>query len=260
MEKDIRARMILHTDQNEVWVYSNYEGLNKLTLYDEHFVEKKTLSLNDITLSDIALTSSQDIIATETGYCKQGLVKISTWGKRNTIGLNRISTLCSTSSLLPWGICINNRQQIIVGLQAGWRKYPIKLVIYSPDGSTVLREIETPAFRSGITNMKQNGNGDYLVADFYSLRCIGSKGGYKWGYHLEGIASVSGIACDKYNNIIIAEYRNDKISLLSSKGKLVTILLTQEDGIRNPRSLSIDKYGQLWIGQDHSLKVVKYLI
>ena len=68
------------------------------------------------------------------------------------------------------------------------------------------------------------------------------------------------MVCDKYNNVIIAEYLSNKIHLLSSEGKLVTTLLTGQDGIREPWSLSIDRHGQLWIGQEDSIKVVKYYL
>ena len=67
------------------------------------------------------------------------------------------------------------------------------------------------------------------------------------------------MVCDKYNNIIIANCENDKIHLLSSEGKLVTTMLTAKDGIRWPHSLSIDRHGQLLIGQKESIKVVRYL-
>ena len=250
MERNIRADRVLHTDHNQLWVY-NYEfrKTNKLTLYDEHFVERKSLILTDH-LYDMALSASQDIITTN---YNDRVVKISPTGS--------VSTLCSTAPLHPRGICINNRQQVVVGLETGFGRPPYKLAIYSAGGSIVLQEIENdeddrPLFRRCITQVKQNRNGDYVVAERNRILCVSSQGRFRWDYSA-GISFVFGMVCDKYDNVIIAEHYY-KIHLLSSERKLLTTLLTHEDGLRNPRSLSIDRHGQLWIGQDNGpLKVVK---
>ena len=251
MERDIAVHSVLNTDQNNLWVY--YED-NTLKLYDEQLEEKKKtkkLSVNS-TLQDMVLTASGDIIATDWDHTR--LVQISPSGN--------ISTLCSTESLYPSGICLNNRGHIVVGVDAASGKRPIKLSIYSSDGSAVLQEIENgedgkPLFRRGINQVKQNGRGDYVVADGDRIVCVSSEGRFRWDYNV--VIYIRRIVCDKYDNVIIAENLSNKIILLSSEGKLVTTLLTAEDGLCYPRSLSIDRHGQLWIGQATSLKVVKYL-
>ena len=248
-EWDINAYIVLHTDQNDVWVY---DGDTTLTLYDEQLVEKKTLKAFS-NLYDMVLTASQDIIATDRNNC---LVKIPPSGD--------VSTLCSTAS--PTGICINNRGHIVVGLHTdqgdALETSPYKLAIYSSDGSAVLQEIENdedgkPLFRGVINQVKQNGNGDYVVAEDGRVVCVSSEGRFKWDYTVG--KGIHGMVCDKCDNVIIAEYINHKIRLLSSEGKLVTTLLSAEDGISYPLSLSIDRHGQLWIGQYRTLKVVKYI-
>ena len=126
----------------------------------------------------------------------------------------------------------NSAGQIVTALQAGWGKPPIKLAIYSSDGSTVLREIENdedgePLFRTGIIDdirhVKQNGNGDYVVVEKGMIVCVSSEGRFRWEYRV-GL-EIYGMVCD---------------------------------GISWTRSLSIDRHGQLWIGQEYRLKVVKY--
>ena len=179
MERDIKADIVLHTDQNNLWVNN---GGYKLTLYDEQLVEKKTLNLN-CKLYDMVLTAFQDIIATDTDNAR--LVKISTPGDAN------ISTLCSTAPLNPRGICFNNRGHIVVGMHAGFGTHPIKLSIYSSNGSTVLQEIENdedgkPLFKKEITQVKQNGNRDYVVADWHMIVCVSSKGRFRWDYSVGG--------------------------------------------------------------------------
>ena len=99
-----------------------------------------------------------------------------------------------------------------------------------------------------------------MVADWNMIVCVSSEGQFRWDFSAETSPLIYDMVCDKYDNVIIAEYYSNNICLLNSEGKLVTTLLTHEDGLRNPRSLSIDRHGQLWIGQDNGpLKVVKYL-
>ena len=249
MEHDIKADRVTHTDQNDVWVY---DWGKTLTLYNERFVEKKKLLLSS-SLEDMVLTASHDIIATD--YDNKRLIKISPAGY--------VSTLCSTAPLKPRGICINNRGHIVVGGKAvSLRAWPIKLVIYFSDGSAVLQKIENdehgkPLFIDRITQVKQNGKGDYVVADDGRVVCVNSWGRFRWDYNV-GLLDIYGIICDRYDNVIIAEYLN-KILLLSSEGKLVTTLLTRDNGIYHPWSLSIDTHGQLWIAQEKGVKVFKYL-
>ena len=251
----IKQDIILHTDQNDVWVY---DGVQTLTLYDQQLVKKKTTLSLTFNLYDMTLTASKDILATN--YNNKCVVKISPFGD--------VITLFSTAPLAPCGICINNRGNIVIGLQDVWAMTTFlgayKLVVFSPDGSAILQEIKDgadgkPLFREEIRQVKQNGNGDYMVSERYRIVCVSSEGQFRWDYIVESLSMICGMVCDKYDNVIIAEFWNNKILLLSSEGKLVTTLLTEEGGIRNPRSLSLDRHGHLWIGQDKSLEVVNYL-
>ena len=247
MKKDISAHRIIHTDQIDVWVY---DGRNKLILYDEHFRVRKTVRLPS-TLFGMTMTASKYIIATD--YDNECLINISPSGD--------VNTLCSTAPLTPLGICCNDRGNIVVGMTADWETPPFKLAIYSPDGSTLLQEIENdddgkPLFRKGATRVKQSGNGDYVVADWDRVVCVSNEGKLRWDYRV-GPSGIYGMVCDKYDNVIIAE--NYSIHLLSSEGKLVTTLLTAENGISFLWAMSIDRHGQLWIGKKSSIRVIKYL-
>ena len=248
MEREIRAQKVLNTEQSDVLVCVPWK--NTMTWYDEYLVEKKTFSL-PISLYDIVLTSSQEIIATDRNMKK--IVKISQSGS--------IKTIQVTAPLEPCGICINNRHEIVVGLRTGYGKYPLKLAIYPTDFSDVLFEIENdeegkPLFRYSLNEVKQNRSGDYVVADEIRVVCVSSKGRFRWDYR-DKSAGIFALVCDKYDNVIIAlDYRNCKICLLNSDGDLVTTLLTGED---YTYSLTIDRNGHLWIGQNRNIKVVKYL-
>ena len=228
-----------------------------LTLYNENIDRIKTVPM-EFKIRDMALASTNDIIVSD--FENKRLVRIFHSGG--------VTKLCSTRELEPWGLCINDKQQIVVGLRRGHKTQPIKLSVYSSDGSALLQEMEKdksgkPLFTKAIYQVKQNGNGDHVVADYDRIVCVSREGEYRWEYQVEGsgewIPQVIGMVCDRYNNIIIAEWGNDKIRLLDSEGKLVTTLMTRGDGIIDPLSLAIDKQGHLWIGQSGNLKVVKYI-
>ena len=248
MEREIRAHKVLHTEQSEVVVCVPLK--NTMAWYDEHLVEKKIFSL-PISLYDIVLTPSQEIIATDRNMKK--IVKISPSGSFKTIQV--------TAPLEPCGICINSKHEIVVGLRTCYGKYPLKLAIYSSDYTDVLYEIENdeegkPLFSYSLNEVKQNRSGDYVVADEIRVVCVTNKGRFRWEYH-DKSAGIFALVCDKYDNVIIAlDYRNCKICLLNSEGYLVTTLLTGED---YTYSLTIARNGHLWIGQNRNIKVVKYL-
>ena len=251
---EIRSDNLVHT-KHGVWI--NDKMRKGLTLYSDNFELVKNVSLQ-FPLFDIASTAGDDIVATE--FTNKRVIRVSSSGTT--------TALRQTGQLEPWGICVNNKQQIVVGLRKGHGQPPIKMVVYSTDGSMILQEIEKdksgkPLFTKSIYQVKQNINGDYIAADTNIIVCVTEEGVYKWEYKVQKEGEippyVAGIVCDKYGNIIIAEFNNDKLSLLDGEGALVTTLMTRDDGVYDPWSLTIDGEGLLWIGQLGNVKVVTYI-
>ena len=251
---DVKSHTIVHTNYG-VWI-QNWNSKD-LTLYNENIDRIKTVILW-FKMGDIALTNTNEIIGSDVN--NKRLVRISRSGN--------VITLCSTRVMEPCGLCINDKQQIVVGLRRRFKTQPIKLAVYSSDGSAILQEIEKdksgkPLFTHAIYQVKQTRNGDYVVAAGDRIVCVSREGVYRWEYHVKQSGGLNpcvyGMVCDRYHNIIIAEVGNDKISLLDSEGKLITTLMTEKDGISIPYSLAIDKMGCLWIGQNQNIKVITYI-
>ena len=244
-----RVDTLLHNIQNDFLV--NTPSTKTISIYDENIKQKKSFTL-DFAIYNMTLTSSEDILATE--VIKKRVIRIGSSGS--------VSTVCSTAPLSPWGVCVNDRQQIVVGVRAAYNKPPIKLVVYAPDRSAVVQEIEKDEtgknlFTKGIYQVKQKDNGDHVVSDDARIVCVNRKGEYRWEHRVND--SCYGLVCDQYDNTLVAEYDKYIVHLLSNDGKLIEILLTKEDGIRKPYTLSIDKIGYLWIGQDKNINVFRYL-
>ena len=246
-----RADTLRHTNTG-MWVNS---GSNmSLKLYDENINEmkqKNSVKLN-FHITDMALDSLENIIATDAR--NKRVIRIDLLGEFNTV--------CSTAPLVPRGVCINNWQQIVVGVGTSDGKPPVELLVYSTDLKKIEKEIETvgsgnPLFTGGIFQVKQMEKGDYVISHFRSIVCLSLEGIHRWEYRLQCICY--GLVCDQYDNIIAADHMDHTVHLLNCDGMLIKTLLTREDGIYYPYCLSIDKHGYLWIGQDKNLKVIQYL-
>ena len=243
---------MLHYNNSDILGHAS----TKLTLYNTDLTKKITSQL-ELRVGDMALLPSQEIIATD-------------WDIKRFLKMSRdITEQFGTGTLKPRGICVNNSQQTVVGLEAGFRLPPIKLAIYSFDGSTLHGEIEyddngKQLFMKGINQVKQNRSGHYVVADIDRVVCVSKERRIMWAYKVEEfkdeLAPIQSIAIDQCDNTIIAECTNNQITLLDSDGHLARTLLTLEDGIARPWSLSIDNKGLLYIGQEcKRLIIVKYL-
>ena len=245
------ADCLFRTDKSKIHGYCDND--KKITIYNEYFKPCETIQL-DFEVFDMSCSSNQDIIATDWNGCR--VIEISRSGKTNI--------LVETSPLKPGGMCINDNGNIVVGLCAGYGILPIKLVVYSANFG-VLQEIEhdaarEPLFTNKILQVKQNGNGDYIVSDDYRIICISRGGELRWEYMIDFVFDdVCGVVCDKYDNIIISHRLSFTISVLDSEGSHISTLMTKKDGILYPKALAIDSNGRLWIGHYDKVKVVKYI-
>ena len=234
-------------EDNEMHAYCENE--KTITIYNEDFEIKYAIDL-DIKVVDLSYSPSHGIISTDWDSCR--IMKISSFGD--------VESLFETWPLKPGGLCINDKEDIVVGMHDEFET-PLNLTIYSGYDYHMVQEIarnteDKPLFTLAISQLKQNGNGDYIVSDFNRLVSVSRYGQYRWEYCLYHDC-VFGIACDKYDNIIITQ--SNAISLLDSDGFLISSILTTEDGISNPVALAIDSKGRMWIALDDEIKVMKYI-
>ena len=241
------APLLLYTDKQLL----TYE-FRRIIIYNKDNKVKKKIKTK-FWVNDMVQTPSKDIIVTDNDNMR--LVKISRTG--------RITTLCKTHRFTPNGLCINDRQQIVVGLNAGYATPPIRLVVYSLNGSTAIQVIEkdtdeNPLFTREITNVKQNVNGDYVVSDRNRLVCVSREGHYQWE-NVIGCDDIHGLACDRHGNVLASDCYNNRAVLLDSDGTLVRTLLTAVDDMMYPQALVLGRDGELLVGQKINVKVFKYL-
>ena len=100
-----RIDTILHNTQNDVLV--NIPSTHTISIYDESMKKTKSFEIH-YRIYDMALTPTEDIIASDAD--NKLVVRIDRSGS--------VSTVCSTAPMEPWGVCVNDKQQIVVGVRA----------------------------------------------------------------------------------------------------------------------------------------------
>lgn len=116
----------------------------------------------------------------------------------------------------------------------------------------------------------ENVNGDICVTDKTSMGSgrvvvLDSTGTLKFIYDARSLTrqerpfSPSGIVCDNYGRLLIADTNNHCVHIVDKYGQFASFLLRKEDGITCPTSLVLDK-GQLWLGNENGqIKIYQYL-
>ena len=243
--RDRGAAGIVHTRTDDFWI-NNRQKPSTLSLFSYNFNLLKEIEM-DFTIEGIVLTNADGMLATDANG--ERVVKISNEGLTNT--------LLNTAPLYPCGMCIYDQQEAVVALSKG---KTFSLVTFSPTSSTELHEIKevTSLFDFQVYAVQQNGNGDYIASGYEGVICVTRDGEYRWKYD-SICSSIQGLVCERHDNIIIAEYATNKIILLNSEGKLIKTLMTEDDRIWRPLSLSIDSKGFLWVGQISDIKIVQYI-
>ena len=75
--------------------------------------------------------------------------------------------------------------------------------------------------------MKQNGNRDYIVSEHDRVICVSREGKLRWEYKVRKmcdyglVEGVYALDCDKFDNIIIADCKVNKVLLLNSEGDVI---------------------------------------
>ncbi|CAD5120971.1 unnamed protein product [Dimorphilus gyrociliatus] len=104
------------------------------------------------------------------------------------------------------------------------------------------------------------GNKFIIVSDNSkgSVTVIDDKGGRFWEYTDRNL-SPSGIACDKFGNILIADRTRNLVLLLSADGTNCRILLTPNE-VNQPRAVTVDSFGHVFVGEaTGGVKIFRYV-
>ena len=112
-----------------------------------------------------------------------------------------------------------------------------------------------------------NNNGNVIVSDF-KQNCIfifDSAGTLLLRCSEENstqtqLKSLFALCCDPFNNMLVADFPNDQVYLVSPFGQFLGCLLTKKNGISCPNFVTLDHAGHLFVGQyGGEILVFRYL-
>ncbi|XP_062579273.1 uncharacterized protein LOC134241223, partial [Saccostrea cucullata] len=110
----------------------------------------------------------------------------------------------------------------------------------------------------------ENRNGDIIVSDHdREAVVVTNRGGwhrFSYSGHPSGSGLLPfGICTNVLSQILVCDYDNNTIHMISKDGNFLSFILTQEQGLYLPQSLSYDeKNSFLWIGSGYNNTVVIY--
>lgn len=133
----------------------------------------------------------------------------------------------------------------------------LQTIQYDTDGKTPLFTFPW--------NVSENKNGDLIVTQRGGVIAVDRKGMKRFEYigkhkGLKSKISPGYTVTDKHGNILISDHVNSVIHLLDEDGQFKCFILSEINGLQEPRGLSLDSKGRLWVcsrGND-KIMVIEY--
>ena len=189
------------------------------------------------------------------------------WGQLSTYTANG-SVICTRQDMFKGigRLAVTNKNEILV--TSSEQHCVLK---YTNDGNLLASLPENKS--SGSVNLQEphyvatNDNGNIIVSDF-KQNCIfifDSAGSLLLRYGQENslqaqLKCLFALCCDPFSNMLVADFPNDQIYLVSPSGQFLGCLLTKKNGISCPNFVTLDRAGHLFVGQyGGEILVFRYL-
>ncbi|XP_062615378.1 tripartite motif-containing protein 5-like [Saccostrea cucullata] len=200
----------------------------------------------------------------------QGGALIFTDKDKNTINRitkdNNFTEIIKTADLSPLSIYSSHiNGDLLVGM---WKIGEAKVTRYNKIGKE-LQNIQkdnkgqelyrTPHY------ITENINGDICTSEINKGVVVVNKSGqHRFSYKGQGsVFRPYGICTDVLGHILVVDghFKNNTVHLLDQDGQFLSLLLTQQQEVKYPRSVCVDDENNLYVGQflTDTLKVYKYL-
>jgi streptogramin lyase len=242
-------------------------------------VDEAWVSGYDKTIRHVDIYGSvRDTVTTTCKYCPNGitvtrqgeLVYSDSYNSTvNVVRHGRTETLITTpQGWVPGKLCCTKSGDILVSMHTIAQS---KIVRYQ--GHTVTQEIdrdedERLIYKQGINTLfvVENNNGDVCVSDQKAKTVVVVNKSGRVRFRYDGTPArrkksfdPKHIVTDSMSQIIVADYNNACLHILDQKGQFLRCV--DNCGLDNPRGLSVDSEGRLWVGLLHSgeMKVIQYM-
>eukprot|EP00105_Crassostrea_gigas_P018427 XP_011436544.1 PREDICTED: uncharacterized protein LOC105334690 [Crassostrea gigas] len=179
---------------------------------------------------------------------------------------NTITEFIKTGDWIPISIHSSNiNGDILAGMSKGRKG---KVTRYNKTGEekqNIERDNEGQALYSKYPHyITENINGDICVSDYSKQQVIvvNKAGQHRFSYTVrESVFHPYGICTDILGHILVIDTNINTVHLLDQDGQFSSLLITSQQGIENPLSVSVDKENNLHVGRsdDNTVTVFKYL-
>jgi hypothetical protein len=248
------TRLVL-LDKSTAWISSYTDNIIRKVVIDDKIQTIKEIAVE---IYDITLTKSNDILISTYNSSDVKLITQS----------GQVKPFLSVSPLITTGIHVTNNNDIILGVIDDGDTYKLtdtscrKIIVFGENKKEKQsyqynkrkQRLFTIPFRI------KDVNSDIVVIDRASdddgrVVVLGKEGDVKWfyqGHPQINTEDKSFDPCDivttSVGNIIVADYNNHTLHVISGEGELLTYKVMLDQGVIFPWSLQIDTLGQLWVG------------
>ncbi|XP_062621401.1 tripartite motif-containing protein 2-like [Saccostrea cucullata] len=181
---------------------------------------------------------------------------------------NNITEFIKTGDWEPLSIYSSHiNGDLLVGMVTDGERQA-KVTRYNKTGKE-LQNIQWDNKGQGLYNspcyITENINGDICTSDLLNraVVVVNKSGQHRFSYTGQGSEfDPFGICTDILGHILVCDYVSETVHLLDQDGQFLSLLLTQQQGVRRPRSVCVDDENNLYVGQfkTNTLTVYKYLL
>ncbi|XP_078329851.1 uncharacterized protein LOC111117816 [Crassostrea virginica] len=110
----------------------------------------------------------------------------------------------------------------------------------------------------------ENTNGDICTSDYDkdAVVVVNKSGQHRFSYRGQGsVFRPYGICTDVLGHILVCDFVSDTVHLLDQNGGFLSIILSEQQGIKRPRGVCVDDENNLYVGHHdtNTVTVYKYL-
>ena len=147
------------------------------------------------------------------------------------------------------------------------RNEEAKVTRYSKTGKeiqNIQRDNQGQELYSDPRYIAENINGDICTSDYNkrAVVVVNKSGQHRFSYKGRGSEFLPwGICTDVLGHILVCDKDNKSVHLLDQDGRFLSIILSAQQGIKDPRGLCVDDENNLYVGQfdTNTVTVYKYL-
>ncbi|XP_060084656.1 uncharacterized protein LOC132563914 [Ylistrum balloti] len=190
----------------------------------------------------IAMIGTTDVLMTSNTH--------STFVYKLSLHNKQVTTFADISPHQAWDISINKTGMVFVSTATP------DIVVLNQSGA-IVRKFSCGKDKSQDVTCLSSGRLGVVVGDWESREIIVIDESYTvkhgWTGELDNGQKandmlVCKMSCDKYDRMFIPDYRNNQVYVLSSDKKHAKCLMDQKHRVVEPTVVSVDKFGNVWIG------------